>query len=179
VAVVAAAAWAEAKVGTKAVERVVSRARAGVVAMVVASVRALVRARARARARVRAVTVGGRWRQWRRQLWWVLMAVTVAVVVVVVMGVGLAVALVRVRVVSGDEDNSSDRWQGPYNNQLKGPVEETTAAAMVTANDTATAMAKAMGIGKNNADDDYGASRTATGTTSPGCTSRLETSPLP
>jgi hypothetical protein len=83
--------------------------------------------------------------------------VSVAVVVVVVGGVGLAVALVRARAVSGDEDNSGDRWRGPYNNQLKGLVEETTAAATVTAKDTATATAKATEIGENNADDDDGA----------------------
>ncbi len=106
-------------------------------------------------------------------------AVAVAVVVVVVMGVGLAVALVRARAVSGDEDNSGDRWRGPYNKQLKGPVEETTAAATVTEKDTAAATVKATEIGKNNNDDDDGASRTATRTTSLGCTSRLEPSPLP
>ncbi len=84
------------------------------------------------------------------------MAVAVAVaVVVVVMGVELAVALVRVRVMSGNKDNSGYRWRGPYNIQLKGPVEEMTAAAMVTAKDTATVTAKAMEIGENNANDNY------------------------
>ncbi len=107
------------------------------------------------------------------------MAVAVAAVVVVVMGVGLAVALVRARAVSGDEDKSGDRWWGPYNNQLKGPVEERTAVATVTAKDTVTATVKATEIGKNNAANDDGASRTATRTTSPGGTSMLETSPLP
>ncbi len=45
--------------------------------------------------------------------------------------------------------------------------------------DTAMATVKATEIGKNSDDNYDGASRTATRTTSPGCTSRLETSPLP
>ncbi len=107
------------------------------------------------------------------------MAVAVAVVVVV-MGVGVAVALVRARVVGGDEENSGDSdGGGAYNNQLKGPVEEMMAAATVTATDTATATLKATEKDEINADDNNGASRTATRTTSPGCTLRLETSLLP
>ena len=109
------------------------------------------------------------------------MSVAVALaVMVVVMGVGVAVALVRARAVGGDEDNGSNSdGGGPYNNQLKGPVEETTAVSMVTATDTATAISKAMEKHEINTDDDDGASGTATKTSSPGCTLRLETSPMP
>jgi hypothetical protein len=105
---------------------------------------------------------------------------------------GVAVASVRARAVGGDEDNSGySDGRGPYNNQLKGPAEEKTAAATVTATDTtkatvtatdtatATATVKAAEKDENKANDNDCASRTATRTTSPGCTSRLETSPLP
>ncbi len=102
----------------------------------------------------------------------------VEAVVVVVMGVGVAVALVRA--VGSNEDNSGDSdGRGPYNNQLKGPAEETTVAVTVTATETARAMVKATEKDENNAAADDGTSRTATRTTSAGCTSRLETSPLP
>jgi hypothetical protein len=95
------------------------------------------------------------------------------------MGAGVAVALMRVRAVGSDEDNSrNSNGGGAYNNQLKGPVEETTVAATVTAMDTATVMVKATEKDKNNTGNNNGVSRTATKTTSPGCTSRVETSPL-
>ncbi len=73
----------------------------------------------------------------------------------------------------GDKANSGDsNGGGPYNNQLKDPAEEMTAAVMVTATDTATAMVKAMEKDKNNADDNDCKSRIATKTASPGCTLR-------
>jgi hypothetical protein len=57
---------------------------------------------------------------------------------VVKVGVAVAVAVARARAVGGDEDNGSDcNCRGPYNNQLIGPVEETVAAAMVMATETA------------------------------------------
>jgi hypothetical protein len=82
-------------------------------------------------------------RQWQLQLWWVAVAVEVAVVVVV-MGVGGCSGIGEGEGSAGDEANSGDsNGGGPYNNQLKNPVEETTATATVTATDTATAMVKA------------------------------------
>ncbi len=58
---------------------------------------------------------------------------------------------------------------GTDNNQLKGPAKKTTAAAMVTAAETATAPQTAKVTGTiQPADVDGGASRTATRTTSPG-----------
>jgi hypothetical protein len=66
--------------------------------------------------------------------------VTVAVVVAWLLavaakaGVGVAVVLARARAVGSSEDNSSNsNVRGPYNNQLNGPVEGTTAAAMSVA----------------------------------------------
>jgi hypothetical protein len=110
-------------------------------------------------------------------------------VVVVVMGVGGSSGIGEGEGSGGDEDNSGDSdGRGPYNNQRKGPAEETravatvtatdTATATVTATDTATATVKATEKDENNAADDDGASRKATRTTSPGRTSRLETSLL-
>ncbi len=47
------------------------------------------------------------------------------VVVAVKVEVGVAVALARARAEGGKKDNSGDsNGGGPYNNQLKGPVEE-------------------------------------------------------
>jgi hypothetical protein len=96
-------------------------------------------------------------------------AVEVAAVVVV-MGVGGSSGIGEGKGSGGDEANSGDSdGRGPYNNQLKDPVEETTAAATVMAMDTATVMVKATEKDENNADDDNGESRIATKTASPGC----------
>ncbi len=63
---------------------------------------------------------------------------------------------------------------GTDNNQLKGPAEKTSAAAMVTAAETATATLRAQVTGTiQPADTDNSASRTATRSTSPGCAWRL------
>ncbi len=98
------------------------------------------------------------------------MAVEVAVVV---MGVGGSSDIGEGKGSGGDKANSGDSdGRGPYNNQLKDPAEETTAAATVMATDTATATVKATEKDKNNADNDGGESRIATKTASLGCTLR-------
>ncbi len=64
--------------------------------------------------------------------------------VVVAMGVGGSSGIGEGKGSGGNEANSSDSdGRGPYNNQLKDPMEEMTAAGTVTATDTATAMVKA------------------------------------
>ncbi len=100
------------------------------------------------------------------------MAVEV-VVEVVVMGVGGSSGIGEGKGSGGNEANSGDSngW-GPYNKQLKDPVEETKAAVTVTAADTATATVKATEKYENNADDNNGELRIATKTASPGCTLR-------
>ncbi len=98
------------------------------------------------------------------------MAVEVAAVVVV-MGVGGNSGIGEGKGSGGNKANSNDsNGGGPYNNQLKDPVEETTMAATVTATDTATAMVKATKKDENDANN--GKSRIATKTASPGCTLR-------
>ncbi len=100
------------------------------------------------------------------------MAVEVAVVMVVI-GVGGSSGIGEGEDSGGDEANSGDsNGGGAYNNQLKDPAEETTAAAMVTAMDTATATVKAMEKDGNNAADNDGESRIATKTASLGFTLR-------
>jgi hypothetical protein len=88
-------------------------------------------------------------------------AVEVAAVVVV-MGVGGSSGIGEGKGSGSDEANSGDSdGGGPYNNRLKDPAEETTAAVMVMAMDD-----------KNNIPDDDGESRIATKTASPECTLR-------
>jgi hypothetical protein len=99
-------------------------------------------------------------------------AVEVAVVVVV-MGVGGSSGIGEGEGSGGGEANSgSSDGGGPYNNQLKDPMEDTTAAATVMTMDTVTATVKATEKDENNADDDNGKSRIVTKTASLGCTMR-------
>ncbi len=89
------------------------------------------------------------------------------------MGVGGSSGIGEGEGSGGDEANSGNSdGRGPYNNQLKDPAEDTTAAATVMATDTVTATVKATEKDENNVDDDDGKSRIATKTASPGCTLR-------
>ncbi len=100
------------------------------------------------------------------------MAVEVAVVVVV-MGVGGSSGIGEGEGSGGNKANSGNSdGGGPYNNQLKDPAEETTAAATVTAMDTAMVMVKGMKKDKNNANDNVSKLRIATKTASQGYTLR-------
>ncbi len=91
----------------------------------------------------------------------------------VVMGVGGSSGIVEGKGSGGDEANSGDSKGGrPYNNQLKDPAEETTAAATVTATDTVTTAVKATEKDKNNAAANDGELRLVTKAASPRCTLR-------
>ncbi len=101
-------------------------------------------------------------------------------VVVAVTGVGGSSGIGEGKGSGGNEPNSGNsNGGGPYNNQLKDPAEETTAATMVTAMDTVTATVKTTEKDENNANNDNGKSRIATKTASPGMHLEAETSPLP
>ncbi len=101
-----------------------------------------------------------------------MVAVEVAVVVMV-MGVGGSSGIGEGEGSGGDKANSGESdGGGPYNNKLKNPAEETTAAATVAAMDTVMAMVKATEKDKNNANNDNGKLRIATKTASPGYTLR-------